>query len=104
MASVPSSRRHRKPIGEWSRWELWCCATSIPVGAVALVVVPLFGGDFYGDWDRWLMGTLLAFLVACLTAPALLRFSIPAWRELWRRWGKRPSAEPGAPPDRGGIR
>jgi hypothetical protein len=63
------------------------------VGAIALLVVPLVGGEFSGDWDRWLMGAVLAFLVACLTVPALLRFSIPAWRELWRRWRSRPIAE-----------
>ena len=107
MASAPSSKRRRKPIGEWSRWELWFGATSISVGAATVLVVTLAGeGHYYGAWDRWLMGALLAFLVACLTAPALLRFSIPAWRELWRRWRVRPSAEqyPGAAPDRGGIR
>jgi hypothetical protein len=99
MVNARSSKRRRKPIGEWPLWELWFGATSIPVGAIALVVFPLVSGDFYGAWDRWLMGTVLAFMVACLTVPALLRFSIPAWRELWRRWRGHPSAAPGTSPE-----
>jgi hypothetical protein len=69
-------------MGQWSRWELWGCATSFPLASLAVVTVALAGGGhYYGGWDRWLMGALLVFLVACLTAPALLRFSVPAWRE-----------------------
>ena len=99
MARAPSSERRRKPIAEWSRWELWFCATSPPAAAVTVLVVTLAGdGHYYGEWDRWLMGALLTFLVACLTAPV----SVPAWRELWRRWGERRSGEPGAAPDGGG--
>src|SRR5687767_416474 len=100
MAGVPSARRRRKPIGEWPRLELWFCMTSFPLGAIVVWVMTMSGGHFYGDWDRWLMGALLAFLLTVFTAPALLRFSIPAGCELWRRWRKRPSAEPGAAPDR----
>ena len=92
MASVPSSRRRRKPIGEWSCWELWFCVTSFHLGAIVVWVMTMSAGHFYGDWDRWLMGALLAFMLAIFTAPTLLRFSIPAGCELWRRWWKLPVA------------
>lgn len=98
MAGEPSASWRRKPIGEWPRGELWVCATSVPAGAVVVVAVTLSGeGHYYGDWDRWVMGAILTFLVACSITPFLLRFSIPAGRELRRR-REPPSAVQGTSP------
>jgi hypothetical protein len=66
MARAPSSERRRRPIAEWPRRELWLCATLLPAATVTFLVVTLAGdGHYYGEWDRWLMGALLTFQVAC---------------------------------------
>lgn len=103
MAGEPSPKRRLKPIEEWPSLDLWLCVTSFPLGAIVVWAMTMSAGLFYGDWDRWLMGALLAFMLVIFTTPALLRFSIPAGCELWRRWRNRSSAEPGAAPDRRGM-